>query len=428
MKVIPFGQEDVEKLVCTLTEAGIDSATYGELSSVVFRHPIGARLAQLDPFSPEYRESVIELYHDLRGGRSAGTYDIERHEASGIGKILDPHIEVSPWSFRDPRLISEFFYSWGQIFRHLEIKAGQSLLEYGPGSGQALLMLARAGVKCFGVDIDERYLELIRRQAADLKVDVQLVRAPFGRGFDCPGETRKFDRILFFEAFHHELDAISLLIGLHGRLNEGGRVVLCGEPITPEGFAGVPYPWGPRLDALSVFCIRHYGWMELGYQYDTFVAMAYRCGWTVTHHAFELAHRADVFVLEPICGRAIDLGKPLSLGACSRGWSTPEGTHRWFGSAASFPLPLMLRKPVAVELELSNFLDRPKMLTVSSADREIKIEVGPGETRRKAKLDPCRGATVDFACEAHSPGPHDPRQLGLAIHTITITESTEDSA
>lgn len=428
MKVIPFGEADVDKLVNALSQTGVDAQAYSDLAGIIFTHPIAARLNELDSFSAEYRAAVIELYHDIRGARSPGTYDVEQHETSGAGAILDPHLEASPWSFRDPPLIAEFLFSWGQILRHLDIKAGQSLLEYGPGSGQILLMLARAGVKCFGVDIDERHLELIRRQAADLNVEVQLFRAPFGRGFDRDGNVRKFDRILFFEAFHHELDAISLLVGLQDKLNEGGRIVLCGEPITPAGFAGVPYPWGPRLDALSVYCIRHYGWMELGYQLDTFLAMSYACGWKVTHHPFELAHRADVFVLEPVLGRAIDMGKPLSLGVYANGWFEPEGTYRWFGSAASFPLPILLRSPVSVEVEVSNFLGRRKTLNMSSGDQRLELEIEPGETQRKARLDACREAKLSLACETESPGPHDPRQLGLAIHTITIGPRGEGAA
>ena len=112
-------------------------------------------------------------------------------------------------------------------------------MEYGPGSGQTLLMLARLGVKCFGVDIDEASLNQVRKQALELGLTIELERALFGHGFDSDLEPMRFDRILFFEAFHHEINFELLLLRLHSRLSEGGRVVFCGEPIVPVQFAGI---------------------------------------------------------------------------------------------------------------------------------------------------------------------------------------------
>ncbi len=96
---------------------------------------------------------------------------------------------------------------------------------------------------------------------------VTVARALLGARFD--GE--RFDRIVFYEAFHHAIDCPSLLRGLHDRLNPGGRVLLCGEPVMPDVFEGVTYPWGPRLDARSVFCMRRSGWMELGFTHRFFL-------------------------------------------------------------------------------------------------------------------------------------------------------------
>lgn len=80
----------------------------------------------------------------------------------------------------------------------MDVRAGDSILEYGAGDGQLALSLARMGCRVSVVDIEERYLKIIERQAAAFGVDVQLVKGVFG---DDVGETR-FDRILFYEAFH----------------------------------------------------------------------------------------------------------------------------------------------------------------------------------------------------------------------------------
>ena len=224
-----------------------------------------------------------------------------RDEAPAGGVPSNVWTGLVPWSFRNPKLVSEHLLSWGQIFRLLDVPPGGSVLEYGPGSGQILLMLARMGVGASGVDICTTALESIRRQAGALGLPLRLERAVFGEGF--AGE--RFDRIVFFEAFHHALDFETLLARLRDRINPGGRIILCGEPIVPAPFAGVPYPWGPRLDALSVFCMRRFGWMELGFTHDFFVEAARRAGWRARFCPFPDCGRAQAYVLAEEDGTAV---------------------------------------------------------------------------------------------------------------------------
>jgi hypothetical protein len=157
-------------------------------------------------------------------------------------------------------------------------------------------MLSRMGYRACGVDIDAMALEGIRAQSAHLSLSVETEHAEFGFGFD----GQRFDSILFYEAFHHAFDFDDLLIRLHGRLNPGGRIVLCGEPVVASPTDGIPYPWGPRLDALSVFCMRRFGWMELGFTHDYLTKLANVTGWTAKFHAFPNCGRAAIYVLEPL--------------------------------------------------------------------------------------------------------------------------------
>ena len=211
-----------------------------------------------------------------------------------------------PWSFRDPALVAEFLLSYGHILRLLGVKAGDAVIEYGPGSGQVLLMLARMGVRAFGVDIDGMALQTIERQAVALGLTVELERTEFGDGFT----GQRFAAILFYEAFHHALDFQGLLRTLRERLEPGGRIVLCGEPVV-DGFAPeIPFPWGPRLDALSVHCMRQHGWMELGFTRPFLTEAARRAGFRVTHHPFPGCGRANAIVLEPASEEELALSEP----------------------------------------------------------------------------------------------------------------------
>ena len=286
--------EEFERIVDGLRGGVPDAALYQRMTTLMLDMPQARRLSGLDPFSPDYHAAVLDLYLSLRG-RPDGGYLPERDEAPA--STVPDHLwsQLTPWSFRDPAMVGTHLYAWGHIMQHMDLAPGGRVLEYGPGSGQFLLMLARMGFAAFGVDVDAVALEGIRLQAEAMGLPVAVERALFGAGFD--GE--RFDRIVFYEAFHHAIDFQSLLERLHDRLNPGGRVLLCGEPVVPDVFEGVPYPWGPRLDALSVFCIRRFGWMELGFTHRFFLEAARRAGWQARFHPFPGCGRAHLYVLEP---------------------------------------------------------------------------------------------------------------------------------
>lgn len=286
--------EEFNEVVGGLNGGVPDAALYQRLTTLILDAPATRRLARMDPFSPEYHQGALDLYLDMRARPDDG-YVPDRDEAPSAPVPEDIWSQLSPWAFRDTAMVGEHLYAWGHIMGHLALPAGGSVLEYGPGSGQLLLMLARMGFRSFGVDVDAVALEGIRLQAEAMRLDVATECALFGDGFD----GQRFDRILFYEAFHHSIDFQALLRRLHERLKPGGRVILCGEPVVPEPFPGIPYPWGPRMDALSVFCMRRFGWMELGFTHGFFVEAVQRAGWKVGFHPFPNCGRAHLYVLEP---------------------------------------------------------------------------------------------------------------------------------
>jgi SAM-dependent methyltransferase len=283
------------ELLDQIGDAVPDGAQYKRLSNLVLDFPEARQLARMDPFTPEYRTAAMDLYLFLRGRRAEG-YVAMRDEVAGLDRPLPDNLwtDLVPWAFKDAAMVSEHVLSWGHILKHLNLPQGGSLLEYGPGSGQILLMVARLGYGAYGVDIDESSLRGIQAQAAHLRLQVHTECNRFGLGF----ADDRFDTILFYEAFHHAFDFEKLLVVLHERLKPGGRVVLCGEPVVGHSIDAVPYPWGPRLDGLSVFCMRRFGWMELGFTHEYFLEIVRRKGWVCNFHPFPAAGRATVYVLE----------------------------------------------------------------------------------------------------------------------------------
>ncbi|WP_419729424.1 class I SAM-dependent methyltransferase [Lichenicola sp.] len=300
--------------------AGVPDATqYQRLTTLHLEILEARQLAASDPFSAAYRDAAFALYLSIRGRTEQG-YEAVRDEPPATPLPEQLWSGLVPWSFRDTGVVSEHLLAWSRIFRHMTLEPGGAVLEYGPGSGQILLMLARLGYRSCGVDIDPVALQAITLQAAHLGLPVETEQGAFGDGF--AGE--RFDVILFYEAFHHALDFEELLIRLHARLKPGGRVVLCGEPIVGVPTAAIPYPWGPRLDALSVFCIRRFGWMELGFTHDYFAAVTRATGWRMRHD-IAACGRASTYVLEPD-GAPRDHAAALSAG--SETWRRNAATRR----------------------------------------------------------------------------------------------------
>ncbi|NDV87922.1 methyltransferase domain-containing protein [Aurantimonas aggregata] len=409
-----------------------DTAEYRRLSGVILDHPLVSQMQALDPFSDAYRDLAMRIYFDIRGGEHAD-FRPERDEKSGGGDIANVFSEVSPWSFRDTGFIAEMLFSWGHILRLLDMNGatGNRVLEYGPGSGQILLTLARSGCEAYAVDIDAASLESVATQARLMDLTVHTERAVFGEGF----EGQRFDAIIFFEAFHHAADFQALSQRLQERLEPGGRVIFCGEPIVPQAAGSVPYPWGPRLDGLSSFCIRRFGWMELGFTRAFFMEMLRANGWRAEHHPFPACPRAEAFVARIMTSEEqrgqfeIDLRREApGVYLAPEEWNHSEGTHRWT-IAHGATVPLLKPRDAVVDLTLTvaNYLPVDKQVRIACGDVSADTVLHPGETR-DIELAGCTADRLVVEADLHLvseviPGSGDMRRLGISVQQLVSVPS-----
>ena len=103
-----------------------------------------------------------------------------------------------------------------------------------------------------------------------------------------------FDAAIFFESFHHCADHLALLRKLHRIVRPGGTVFFASEPI-----AAMAYPWGPRLDGMSVWSSRTHGWLELGFDTTYFHRALAKTGWQFTRRLVGVSESpTDVFVAQ----------------------------------------------------------------------------------------------------------------------------------
>lgn len=248
-----------------------------------------------DPFSASYEEWTWELYRAISGRED---YSLD-HEASPLDL---PSALERPFPYRtgSAAVVGEDLEARGRLLRVLG--AGRppgaprggvglvppaTIVEYGPGWGNLTVDLLATGFDVTAVEVDAGFRSLLE------------ARAPAGGNLVVvPTDMLSFrpdvpaDAAVFFESFHHCADHRAMLDRLHDVVAPGGVVVFAGEPVQP-----MPYPWGPRLDGLSLWSTRTYGWLELGFDPAYFTAALNRAGWRAMHLRARVAPKADLHVV-----------------------------------------------------------------------------------------------------------------------------------
>jgi len=231
-----------------------------------------------DPFSDEYTAAVLKIHADISG---RAHYDAGTMEAT---PVTYEHMIATPAAYTDQgKSLGNYLESYGQLIQKLEIQSGMSIVEFGCGDAEISLHLARAGCAVTVVDIEQTYIDVVREKAQRFHVPIEAICAGFGADIG----SRAFDRAFFYQSFHHAIDHRGMLTKLGRMLKSDGIIVFGTEPIIdPAGpwRHAVPYPWGPRLDGLSLRAMRSYGWMELGFQEGYFFEMLDRQEWTHEMH------------------------------------------------------------------------------------------------------------------------------------------------
>ena len=221
-----------------------------------------------DPTSSEYAQAQMELYCYLSGRPSYDANLAEMAEFDSDAAVRCP----MPYSTRSTITVGEQLMAIGFLIRALDLQQGQRVLELGPGHGKTTLELAQMG-PVTAVDINPRFLDVIRARSRMLGLDVECICSDM---LDYRS-TAPFDRVIFYECFHHCSDHIQMIRNLDALVAEGGKVYFAGEPIEDD----FRVPWGIRLDGLSVYSIRKFGWLELGFRTDYFVGLLKGHGWAL---------------------------------------------------------------------------------------------------------------------------------------------------
>lgn len=275
MKVLRSIDELDVELACVEEAARVsDDAMRAELASFEFKPKIFERILDyilaLDPYSELYRIHQFELYSKISGISNYDPVQNERSEFDVSNALRNPY----PFCTNSPQTVGDQLIAIGFIIKTLNLIPPARILEFGPGWGNLTIELARIGYSVTAVDVEPRFVDLIRRRAAQLDLPLRAICGSFGK---IPGEQSPFDAILFFECFHHCGDHLGLLRDIKPMLSDSGILLFAAEPITDS----FPLPWGVRMDGMSVWSIRKFKWLELGFKESYFVRTLSKLGWIV---------------------------------------------------------------------------------------------------------------------------------------------------
>jgi len=198
-----------------------------------------------DPLSSGFRDYQLGVYECL----ADRTYDAANEET-----VFDFDHELQwpyPYGTKSARTVGLHLIGHGWLIHVLDLPAGSRILEIGSGYGALTVHLAGMGYRVTCLDISLPLLNFIRARTAHLPQEVETICGDMAT----VEIEETFDAVIFNASLHHSLEHRAVLQRLDTILTPQGMVAFAAEPVVPDDSESVPYPWGVRLDGLSVWSI-----------------------------------------------------------------------------------------------------------------------------------------------------------------------------
>lgn len=246
----------------------------GRVALSKFRYKIDIKSIPIDPFSREYFDFQMKLYSIISGRQN---YDIKYEETF----FNEDEMKICPFPYntQSASTVGDQLLAIGFIIKKTNLPKNSNIIKFGPGYGNLTLALAQMGHNMTCVEVEKRFIDLIKYRTKEINKPIEFFQQDmleFTKTTD-----KKFDVAIFYESFHHCCDPLNLIENLSRIINKNGIICFASEPLIQGPFKkDLPYPWGIRLDGMSVWSIRRFGWMELGFDRDFFLK-------TLSRHGFK---------------------------------------------------------------------------------------------------------------------------------------------
>lgn len=237
-----------------------------------------------DPYSKEYFDAQINLYLEISRKSS---YTVENEYTPFDFEALknNPY----PYCTKSATTVGEQLIAIGFLIKTMNLAPNSHILEFGAGWGNTTLNFAQMGYRVTAVEIDPSLINLIKYRTEMLSKEVRLIQQDMLSFSD--KDSLEYDAVLFSACFHHCADHLNLLKNLHKLISNDGLIAFAAEPI-----ADFPHPWGVRLDGISVWSIRQFGWLELGFDTSYFLRTLLLFGWTPKRYRSNDTPLSDVII------------------------------------------------------------------------------------------------------------------------------------
>ena len=379
-----------------------------ELWSTFSYEPTHRVNQDLDPYSEAYVAEQLILYEELSGR----TYNVQENERTDFN--VDLHIAAAnPYNHPDPGGLAVHLQRLSRALRYARPRRGEILLDMGCGWGLSSELAAYLGVNVVAVDVNPSFVRLVTERAKRSGQAISAVASTF-ESF-VPSEP--VDIALFYECLHHAVRPWVVVDHLAAALKQGGRLVMAGEPINDHWWVH----WGMRLDPISVYCIRKFGWFESGWSIGFVQQMLHRSGFTPrTYHDSDLdigyAIVAEKSSPHQVNGNLV--AELFNVTGCAC-----DGSHLIFTGVGSIELLFPLKTSKAV-INVVSFRNRDlRVVILSDGVLLFKGDMRPGRTAIEI---PCLrdAAHVQFEVERWVPDEEicngDGRTLGLHLENIVF--------
>ena len=342
----------------------------------------------LDPYSDEYFAQMCALYRELSGR------DINADENEMSDFPFEKHREAAnPYAAKDPSNFAFHFLRLGEAIQRAKLPENPAILDMGAGWGLSSEFLATLGARVTAMDINPQFVDLINRRAQRHGMPVSAVR---GR-FDDFTPADRYDAVLFYECLHHAMRPWDLVARARDWLNDGGKIIFAGEPVNAMWWRH----WGLRLDPLSVYCIRKFGWFESGWSEPFIVSCMRRAGMFVDFHVSATKDVGAVCVATKFAPNATLKADELRGFAAFDGWEHSERYNQALAEST-----IRFRPPfgaTSVVFNLVNFRQKDLALKVFANGSKVHaapLAPGPSALRLPA---PDADMTYRFVSETWTP-------------------------
>lgn len=236
-----------------------------------------------DPFSKEYYDHQMKLHSIISQKK---TYSPVENEAS---EFTINYNRPFPYNASGDDTIGDQLIAIGYIFKVAALNKNSRILEFGPGWGNTTVQLALAGHEVTAVEIDANFCDLLEYRKKQHKLDNNLIIVNQDMvQFTKECDSHDYDAVLFYESFHHCWNHHELCSNLNKLLKEDGVIIFAAEPIL-EKCSHFPYPWGVRIDGMSVYSTRKFGWLELGFEMNYFTEMMRSNGFEIKEYKSDMS-------------------------------------------------------------------------------------------------------------------------------------------